>query len=534
MRNGTLLFDSGARQSTTIRGVLATLLILAVTGGVVGVLALGSVDVAGAWRAVIDDRDFLNRLGFSLAQAAAATGIGLVVGLPASWFLSRGSLPLRGLLLMLVVAPLALPGLVVGMGIDVVAGGVILPRVLVVLAHAVFATATVAWLVTPAWSGGQTRLAEDARLLGAGRLRAYLLGPGRLVPSAIRVSAALTFWCAFASAGAVAIVGGGDAATTESVLAFGEPVGLSRPSVDGINGAQQAAIALIQILIGVAVLASGGPRWPRMGAVPARSGRGVTIIGTLYLLTLAAALWAPLGLVVREAAAGGAVAGLMDTNIGGDTVPSLLLWTGVLAGLSALAATLTAWLGSGLLARRGGRRASVLARWSLVLPAALTGASLGWAGLVLASRVGVDLDRTYLMTVAAHALLAYPFALRILGTRRPVDVPLLEDAVMLGASTRSVRWRGMGRRTVMALASAFLIAAVLSVGEVAATSLLTPANATPAALGLLSAWVSSGAGDGVPFTDEGYALAAALAVVTVIAFAGAEWLRRAAARVEAG
>ena len=528
------MFDSGPRRSTTIRGVLATLLILAVTGGVTGLLALGSMDAAGAWRAVTEDRDFLNRLGFSLAQAAAATGIGLVVGLPASWFLSRGSVPLRGPLVFLIVAPLALPGLVVGMGIDVIAGGVIVPRVLVVLAHAVFATATVAWLVTPAWSSGQTRLAEDARLLGAGRLRAYLLGPGRLIPGAIRVSAALTFWCAFASAGAVAIVGGGDAATTESVLAFGDPVGLGRPGVEGIVGAQQAAVALIQILIGVVVLASGGPRWPRMDTVRPRAGRAVTLLGTLYLVALAAALWTPFGLVVREAVAGGDGANLLDANIGGHSVPSLLTWTGILAGLSALAATSTAWLGSGLLAQRGGRRSTALARWGLVLPAALTGASLGWAGLVLASRVGIDLDRTYLLTVAAHALLAYPFALRILGTRRPMATALLEDAVMLGASTRSVRWRGAGRRTVMALASAFLIACVLSVGEVTATSLLTPLNATPATLGLLGEWVESGAGDGVPFTAEGYSLAAALAAVTVVAFAVAEWLRRAAARVEAG
>jgi len=529
------VFDSGARRSrgSTARGVLATLLTVLAVGAVVGALTVGSLDVAGAWRDALDDRDFLNRLIFSLAQAAAATAIGLALGLPASWFLSRGSLPLRGLFVLLIAAPLAIPGVVVGMGVVLIASGEIVPRALVVFAHVIFTTATVAWLVTPAWASGDRQATEDARLLGAGRLRAYFVGTGRYVPSAVRLSVALAFWYAFAAAATVAIVGG-DAATTESALAFGDPVSFVRPQAEGAFGAQQSVLAIVQLLVGVGIFAFGGMRWPRMATVRPRAGRGTILVGLTYLLALGAGLWAPFAWVVNEAAVRGDLAALLDASVGGRGVVSLLTWTGVLAALSASGATAAAWLASGVRSREGSGRGDAFARWSVALPAALTGAAIGWAGLGIAREVGIDLERTYLLTVVAHALLGYPFALRILATRRQPRSVLLEDALVLGVPERAVRWRWMGRRTLMALVSAFLVAMTLSAGEVAATALLTPANAMPGSLGLLRGWVDAGGSTGGVVPGEVYALGAALATVTVIAFACAEWLRRAAVRVEAG
>ncbi len=531
------MFDSGAHRSggSIARDLLATLIVVIAIGGVVGALVLGSLEAPAAldaWRDALSDRDFLSRLGFSFAQAGGATAIGLALGLPASWFLSRGSLPLRGLFVLLIAAPLAIPGVVVGMGVVLITSGEIVPRALVIIAHVTFTTATVAWLVTPAWASGDPHASEDARLLGAGRVRAYLVGTGRYVPSAIRISAALAFWYAFAAAGTVAIVGG-DAATTESSLAFGDPVSLLRPEASGAFGAQQSVLAVVQLLVGIGIFALGGMRWPRMATVRPRAGGGIVVVGVLYLFALGVGLWAPLAWVVNEAVAQGAFAGVLDATVGGRSVTSLLTWTGALAMLSASAATSAAWLASSVSAHRGSGSGGALARWSVALPAALTGATIGWAGLVLAEQAGIDLDRTYLLTVTAHALLGYPFALRIIATRRAGRTVQLEDAVVLGASERAVRWRWNGRRTVMALASAFLVAMTISAGEVAATALLTPGNATPAALGVLRGWVVAGGSTGaVP--GEVYALGTVLAVLTVVAFACAEWLRRAAARVEAG
>jgi ABC-type spermidine/putrescine transport system permease subunit II len=228
----------------------------------------------------------------------------------------------------------------------------------------------------------------------------------------------------------------------------------------------------------------------------------------------------------------------MSAEMGGREVSLLLTWTLILACLSALAATATAWLGSALIATPNATPRSAASRWLLALPAALTGATVGWAGMLVADYLGVDLDRTYVLTLVAHALLAYPFALRVLGGRQRISPRLVEDALLLGATERAARWRWIGRRTLMSLASAFLVAVMLSAGEVAATHLLTPREATPAALGLLREWVAEGA-EGADRTDVAtspavYALGAALAAGTVIAFVGAEWLRRAASRVEAG
>lgn len=535
------MFDSGRRgpsdsagkspRKRVAGGAIGTLLVLAAVGGLVSLLVLESLEFSEAWRDLFEDRDYLERLAFSLAQAAAATTIGLAVGLPASWFLSRGSLPLRGLFALLVAAPLAIPGVVLALGIELIADGQIVPRALVILAHAVFATAVVTWLVTPAWAAGDPRAAEAARLLGARPLRAYLIGAGRHLPSAVRLSAALAFWYAFAAAGTVAILGGAEAATTESVLAFGDPVTVARPTVDSAFGAQQSAVALIQLLVGVLVITLGGLRWPRTSVVRPRAGRVVNVLGVLYLLGLTAALWSPLGWVVNEAITGGGFDGLANARIGGRDVTALAAWTGILAAFSALAATVIAGLGAAFFSRPSrGVRGNVM-RWTLALPAALTGAAIGWGGLLLADELGMNLDRTYALTIGAHALIAYPFALRILGVRRDVDEILLEDAILLGATERRARWRWGRRQTLMALASAFLVAVVLSAGEVAAASLLTPGDATPAALGLLRGWAEAGS---LAAPGQVYAVGAALAATTVIAFVGAEWLRRAASRVEAG
>lgn len=530
------MFDDRARRPIAPR-IAAALAVATLVSAGCAILAVGSLRTTGAWADLAADRDYLERLAFSLVQAAAATAIGLLVGLPASWMVSRSTLLFRGVLGVILAAPIAVPGVVMGLGIDLAAGGVIVPRVLVVAAHAIFATAAVVWLVSPSWNAGDPAASEDARLLGARRLRAYFAGTGRDVPRAARVAGGLAFWYAFAAAGTVALLGGTEAETTESVLAFGQPLATSRPELtDGLT-AQQSVVAIAQTLIGVAVLLIGGVRWPHPTMRTARTGGLVAVVGLLYVLAVAAALWAPVALVTAEgigngaggAARGEAFRGLADASVAGRAVTDLVIWSLVLGALAATVATFMAWVGSGSFGSGPGRRETLI-RIGLALPVALTGATLGWVGLLIADRFGLDLDRTYLLTVAAHALLAYPLALRIISARRPASPRLMEDWALLGGSPRSTRWRWNGRRTLMALASTFLLGLIISAAEVAATALLTPAEATPVAVALLRAWVDQ-AGDP---PAEVYALGAALTAVTVIGFGTAEWLRRAAARVEAG
>lgn len=563
----------------SIGALIALAIVLIAVGGILALLIAGAFEDPASpnpwpsWEAVLTDRAFLGRLAYSLLQALAATALGLVLGLPASWVLSRGGVPLRGVLVFLVAAPLAVPGVVVGLGVDVLAGDELPARVLVIAAHATFATAAVTWLVTPAWSAGNLTAGEDARTLGAGRLRAYLVGPGCHLPGAVRVAAALAFWYAFAAAGTVAILGGTDATTTESMLAFGAPApapatapatvtaagtgistGIGTPEVTPAL----SVVALLQLLVGLAAFTLGGVRWPGAAARHPRITTAELWLGTVYVAALVVVLWAPPGAVLAEALSEGArsLRSLADARIGGHEATALLGWTAVLALLSALVATPLAWLGARHLAPQhlgtqhlgpqhlgtrhvatpGRARRDALAAWAIALPAALTGATAAWAGVVLADYLGIDLDRTYALAAGAHALIAYPFALRILARRPSVTTAMLEDAVLLGEPLGSVRWRWLGRGTAQALASAFLVAMVLSAGEVAAAALLVPDDATPAALGLLQGWAGGGSpGSGArQVGGETYALGAVLAATTVVAFAVAEWLRRAAARVEAG
>ncbi|MGE3961244.1 MAG: hypothetical protein AB7F65_06130 [Dehalococcoidia bacterium] len=523
------MFEFGSSRSTA-RTVVAVLLMVAALGATVAFLTLGVLDAPDAAEDLLADRDVLDRLTFSIAQAAAAAAIGLAAGLPASWLLSRHGLPARGLLGFLLAAPIAIPGVVVALGLDLLAGGEILPRVLVVAAHSVFACAVVTWLVAPAWASGDRHATEDARLLGAGAWSAFLAGTGRQLPGAVRAAAALAFWYAFAGAATVTVLGGGDATTLESTLAFGEPPTIARPEVSDALAAESGSVALAQFVLGAIVLALGGTRWPRPTGRRGRAPRAIVALGAIYLLALIGITWAPAVAVATEAAQASALAEVADAIVAGDEGLRLLAWTGILGMLAAALATTLAWLGAAAFARPTGGRRGALGRALLVLPAALTGAVVGWAGLVLAEGAGLDLERTYVLTVAAHALIAYPFALRLLSMRRRPPRMLLEDAVLLGGSEREVRWRWMGRRTLLTLMSAALVSFAISAGEVAATNLLTPGEATPAVLGILRGW-EDGAGATPP---EVYALGTVLAALTVVAFGVAEWLRRAAARVEAG
>src|SRR5690606_16669272 len=115
------------------------------------------------------------------------------------------------------------------------------------------------------------------------------VGTGRHVPGAIRIAAALAFWYAFAGAGTVAILGGAEGVTTESALAFGDPASFAptaAPLVEDDAGAQRAVVALVQVAVGAAILAFGGLRWPQPAIVRPRAGRGVVILGVLYLLAV--------------------------------------------------------------------------------------------------------------------------------------------------------------------------------------------------------------------------------------------------------
>lgn len=513
--------------------VPVALLIAAVWLATVVFLAVVSVDrpgTASAWESLFTDAVYRDRLAFSVAQASAAAALGLALGLPASWLLGLRGVPLRPLLTALLISPLAIPGVALALGVEALALHDLRPEALIIGTHALFAGAAVVWLVTPAWRTPDARATEAARLLGASRWRAYRAGSGQQLPRAVRRGVALGFAYAFASVAPVVLLGGADHPTTEAHLAF---LAVESPPLsgagDGALAASPAATALVQVAVVSLVLLAGGIRWPRP-SVSARPASGWLVApGTLYLLGLTAVVVAPLVALIREAALADAFQGLLDAEVDGRAVPSLLGWTAVYAVLAGAGATLLAWPASVALAparRSVPGTALVLA---VALPIALTGAALGWGGGVIADWTGLSLNRTYLVVVIAHILLGYPFALRILGAPRGRSGVQVEEALLLlGQSPRRAAWRGRGRQTAHALLAAGLVSAVLSAGEVGAAHLLTPREATPAALGMLRA-ADLSAGASSPL----HALAALLSIVAVIAFACAEWLRRRAARAEA-
>jgi ABC-type Fe3+ transport system permease subunit len=216
-----------------------------------------------------------------------------------------------------------------------------------------------------------------------------------------------------------------------------------------------------------------------------------------------------------------------STDVAGRGGASLLRWSATYALVSAAAATFLAWLSGPLVAAAMASRRSRWVRVGAVLamlPVVLSPLVLAVGVREVAGEVGVDLQSTWAIMAAVHALLVYPLAVRLVAVpRRSDDVRLREAALLLGQEPGRARWRWERSRTARALVAAFLVCAALSLGEAGASTLLAPSSATPSAPAILEAARASAAAGGVGV--GGYALATVLTAVSVIAFVAGERLR---------
>jgi thiamine transport system permease protein len=479
------------------------------------------------------------RLAFTLAQALISAGLALLIGLPTAYVLSRVPFPGRGFVHALATLPLVLPTVVVALGIDQTLGATgwvnlaleragRLPLTVtgtlwgILIAHTVFGLAIVVWVVGATWGRLAPGPDEAARVLGATPRQAFRhVTLPQLMP-AITSAALLVFTFAFTSFGVVLLLGGPESETLSvTIYRLGSgPAGL----------AQAAALSLLQLLVTLAALArtAGLQRAPRIAAAPAPAGSPrrlsvaraalavlvVTLVLVIVELPLASLV---LGAVTRDGTLtsvhfASALADLPSRN----AIASSLGF----AAVAMIIAVLVGGTAAVAVARTGGRTAA-LADAALMLPLALP-VVVGVAYLAAAGTLAVDLRRSPVLILAAHAVIAVPLVLRaVLPAARALPPRLPEAAAVLGASPargwRAVQLPLLAPALVIGAAFAFAI----SLGDVGATLLLA-GEFTTIPVAIVEALARGGAGD----AGRALALGTLLLGACVVAFVIIERARR--------
>ena len=446
---------------------------------------------------------FWQTAGFTLGQALLSTLLTLLCGLPLAYLLARWEFPGRRLLRAVATVPFVMPTVVVAAAFEALLGpagplnrllqsaaGAAEPPLqlqqtltIILLAHIYYNIAIVVRLVGGFWANLNPNLADAARLLGAGRLRAFLTITLPLLRPALVGAALLTFLFTFTSFGVILILGGPAFRTLETEI-YRQYVVFLRPDV-------AATLSLLQILF-TFLLMSAYSRWQQRSGVPldlrprriarqaprGSSGRAILLVVTAgAFLLLAAPL---LALVARSflAADGGwtlANYQALSVSRAGRTafVPPLRAVANSV-GFASLTMLLAGGLGlatATALHRAGGAR-----RWLdalFMLPLGASAVTLGFGYLI-----GFTWLRTSpLLVLIAHTLVALPFVVRsllpVLQGIRPV---LREAAAVHGANPRRV-WREIdlplvGRALLVGLIFAFTV----SMGEFGATSFIARPN----------------------------------------------------------
>jgi thiamine transport system permease protein len=485
-------------------------------GGVLSELATAEV-----WRLV----------GFTLAQAAGATAVAVVAGLPVAFLLARTALPGLGLVRVIILVPFVLPSVVVGLAFRALLpdGGVWA----IVLANAFFNVAVVARTVAGLWAHLDRRAEDAARALGASRLRTFTSVTLPALAPAVGSAAAVVFLFCATSFGVVLILGGATLRTLETEIYL--------RTVELLDLSGAAALSLLQLGAVVAALSIGAVARRRRETALRLRGRAESArrpsggewgVVALAFAVVAALLVPIVTLVLRSlsTADGWGLDGYRALT-GSGYEGSLQI-----SGLDAARNSLAAATDATVLAVTLGTMASVvlvsLARdrvryvevidTAFMLPLGVSAVTVGFGYLVTLDVLPGDLRTSAALVPLAQALVVTPLVIRImLPVLRSIDERLRQAAASLGASP----WRVWAEVDVPIAGRSLLTAAafgyVVALGEFGATSFL--ARPDTATLPVAVARLISRPGE--LNNQMAYAACTLLVVVTVAVVAVVERVR---------
>lgn len=429
---------------------------------------------------------------FTVWQATASMLLTVLVALPTAYVFAHYRFRGKNLMKAAITVPFVLPTVVVATAFLALLGptGVVdLSGTvwLILIAHVFFNFAVVVRTVGGFWGNLDPRLEEAARMLGAGRWRAFRTVTLPLLRPALAAAGSIVFLFTFTSFGVILILGGLRFSTIE--------VEIYRQTITYLRLPLAAALAVIQ-LIGVTSILVGYSAFQRRRAIElslrpshevARVPRtlrdrlivsGVLIFTTLFLGT-------PLALLVARSLR-------TSTGFGFAAYRSLATQTSALfvPPVEAIRNSLLIAFAATLLAVTVGMMAAVIVAYRtglfsrtfdvlLMLPLGTSAVTIGF-GFLVALGKPIDLRTSPILLPIAHALVAIPFVVRTaVPVMRSVRQELRDAAAMLGATPARV-WR---RIDLPMISRAGLIGAgfafAISLGEFGATSFLArPATPT--------------------------------------------------------
>lgn len=475
---------------------------------------------------------------FTLWQAAASTGLTLLVGLPAAHVLARYEFRGRTALQALITVPFVLPTVVVGaaflallgprspIGLDLT--GTVWP---ILLAHAFFNHAVVVRSVSGLWESLDPRTSEAAQLLGASRARAWLAVTLPALRPAIASASLITFLFTFTSFGVVRILGGAGHSTLEVEIYRQTAVLLDLPVASVLALLQLAAVVALLVAQdrlerrrASAAVAMAPPRRRR----PTARGERLWVRANLALMGLV--LLAPLAVLVERSFRSGGGLGLgawraladrtRDTGLfvpPVEAVANSVRFAVVATALAVLLGSLAATALAGSKAR-----AARALDGLLVLPLGTSAVTVGF-GLLISLDEPIDLRASPWLVPIAQALVAMPFVIRTMTpVLRSIDDGLREAAAVLGAS----KWRAFREVDLPLIRRSALVAAgfafAISLGEFGATTVIARADSPTVPVAIDRLLGRPGAAN----VSQAFALSVVLMVLTAASVLLVDRLRR--------
>jgi thiamine transport system permease protein len=434
---------------------------------------------------VVTDASLRHIAWFTVWQATASTVLTLLVALPGAYVLSRYAFAGRRVVRALVTVPFVLPTVVVGsafaslLGPGGPLGGLGLDQTVwaILIAHVFFNYAVVVRTVGGLWSHLDPRPEEAARMLGAGRWRAFREVTLPALRPAIATAAAIVFLFTFTSFGVILILGGARYSTLETEI--------YRQTAQLLNLPLAAALTVVQLVAVVVLLGVTGWIEGRRGVAlrlrsaeetalrPRRASARALLAANLALMFVL--LGVPLLVLVERSIhpPGGYSFGFYRAL--GEVHAGSTLFVAPIDAIAnslrfAVMATAIAVVvgGCGAFALASSRRRGLDALFSL--PLGVSAVTVGFGFLIALDHAPFDFRGSSWLIPIAQALVAIPFVIRIMApVLRAIDPRLREAAATLGANPARV-WREVDLPIV---ARAALVAAgfafAISLGEFGAT-----------------------------------------------------------------
>ena len=434
---------------------------------------------------VVTDAALRHVVWFTLWQATASTLLTLLVAMPGAYVLARYEFPGRRMVRALVTVPFVLPTVVVGsafvglLGAGGPLAGLGLDQTVwaILVAHVFFNYAVVVRTVGGLWSHLDPRAEEAARMLGAGRARAFREITLPALRPAIAAAAAIVFLFTFTSFGVILILGGSRFSTLETEI--------YRQTAQLLNLPLAAALTIVQLVaIVVLLLVTGWIEGRRSVALRLRSARetvrrprttGARVLLVANLALMFLLLGVPLLVLVERSLHPPGGYGLEFYRALGEVHAGSTLFVPPVDAITnslrfAATATVLAVVvgGCGAFALAASRRRGL--DTLLSLPLGVSAVTVGFGFLIALDHAPFDFRGSSWLIPIAQALVAVPFVVRIVTpVLRAIDPRLREAAATLGASPARV-WREVD---LPIAARALLVAAgfafAISLGEFGAT-----------------------------------------------------------------